>query len=137
MPEGSTLGANGRNDSRYFTRTLKDKLSGIIVLKEAFAPLWLSTLPTASGMVLCKAAVEMAGGKFTTTVPASSGPYRIKEWQPKQKTVLERNPDWKGDKPDFDEVEIFPIDDDKTAELGFEAGDIDFTWVSVSSIGRL
>ena len=116
---------------------VKDKLSGVIVLKEAFAPLWLSTLPTASGMVLCKAAVEKAGGKFTTTVPASSGPYMIKDWQPKQKTTLARNPDWKGDKPDFDEVEIFPIDDDKTAELGFEAGDIDFTWVSVSSIGRL
>jgi peptide/nickel transport system substrate-binding protein len=116
---------------------VKDKLSGVIVLKEAFAPLWLSTLPTASGMVLCKAAVEKAGGKFTTTVPASSGPYMIKDWQPKQKTTLARNPDWKGDKPEFDEVVIFPIDDDKTAELGFEAGDIDFTWVSVSSIGRL
>jgi peptide/nickel transport system substrate-binding protein len=136
--------ANPKNESPYKDDwavldhvEAKDKLSGVIVLKEAFAPLWLSTLPTASGMVLCKAAVEKAGGKFTTTVPASSGPYMIKEWQPKQKTVLARNPDWKGDKPDFDEVQIFPIDDDKTAELGFEAGDIDFTWVSVSSIGRL
>jgi peptide/nickel transport system substrate-binding protein len=60
----------------------------------------------------------------------------IKEWSPKQRTVLVRNPDWQGDKSDFDEIHILPIEDEKTAELGFEAGDIDFTWVSVSSIPR-
>ena len=60
----------------------------------------------------------------------------IKEWAPKQRTILVRNPDWKGAKPDFDEIQILPIEDEKTAELGFEAGDIDFTWVSVSSIPR-
>jgi len=111
--------ANPKNESPYKDDwsaldhvEVKDKLSGVIVLKEAFAPLWLSTLPAASGLVLCKAAVEKAGGKFTTTVPASSGPYMIKDWQPNQKTTLARNPDWKGDKPDFDEFVIFRIDDD-------------------------
>jgi peptide/nickel transport system substrate-binding protein len=115
---------------------VKDKHAGIIHLKEAFAPLWSSTLPTGSGLIMSRKAVEAAGGKFDTKVPASSGPYLIKDWQPKQKTVLARNPDWKGDQPDFDEIHIFPIEDEKTAELGFEAGDLDFTWVSVSSIPR-
>jgi peptide/nickel transport system substrate-binding protein len=136
--------ANPKNESPYKDDwavldhvEVKDQRSGVIVLKEAFAPLWLSTLPASSGMIMCKAAVEKAGGKFTTTVPASSGRYMIKDWQPKQKTVLARNPGWKGAPAEFDEVHVFPIDDDKTAELGFEAGDIDFTWVSVSSIERL
>jgi peptide/nickel transport system substrate-binding protein len=136
--------ANPKNESPYKDDwatldhvEVKDKLSGVIVLKEPFAPLWLSTLPAASGWVLSKAAMEKAGGKFTTTPPAMSGRYIIKDWQPKQKTILARNPDWKGDKPEFDEVHIFPIEDEKTAELGFEAGDIDFTWSSVSSIPRL
>jgi hypothetical protein len=31
---------------------IKDKLSGLIHLKEAFAPLWTSTLPTPSGTIL-------------------------------------------------------------------------------------
>jgi peptide/nickel transport system substrate-binding protein len=115
---------------------VKDKHSGVIHLKEAFAPLWSSTLPTGSGLIMSRKAVEAAGGKFDTKVPAFSGPYMIKDWQPKQKTVLARNPDWKGDQPDFDEIHIFPIEDEKTAELGFEAGDLDFTWVSVSSIPR-
>ena len=29
-----------------------------------------------------------------------------------------------------------PIDDEKVAELGFESGDLDYTWVAVSSIPR-
>lgn len=116
---------------------VKDKLSGVIVLKEAFAPLMTSTLPQSSGTIVCKAAVEKAGGKFTTTPPATSGPYVIKEWTPKQKTVLARNPDWKGEAPAFDEIQVFPIEDAKAAELAFEAGDLDFTWVAGSSIKRL
>jgi peptide/nickel transport system substrate-binding protein len=115
---------------------VKDALSGVIHLKEPFAALWTSTLPTGSGLILSKKAVEAAGGKFETTVPAWSGRYMIKEWQPKQRTVLVRNPDWTGPQSDFDEIHILPIEDEKTAELGFEAGDLDFTWVSVSSIPR-
>lgn len=111
-----------------------DKYSGVIVLTQPFAPLWNSTLPWTSGSIVCKRAVEGVGGKFTTTPPATSGPYFIKEWVPKQKTVLARKPDWYGPKPDFDEIVIFPIDDAKSAELAFEAGELDITDISVSSI---
>ena len=50
--------------------------------------------------------------------------------------MLSRNPDWPGDAPEFDEIHIIPIEDEKTAELAFEGGDLDYTWVSVSSIPR-
>lgn len=116
---------------------VKDKLSGIIHLKEAFAPLWTSTLPTPSGTILSKKAVTEAGGKLGTKAVAQSGPYLLKEWLPKQRTVLVRNPDWKHEPGAYDEVHIHPIEDEKAAELGFEAGDLDYTWTSVSSITRL
>jgi peptide/nickel transport system substrate-binding protein len=115
---------------------VKDKYSGIIVLKHAFAPLFTSTLPTASSIILPKKALDAAGGKFDTKPPCESGPYRIKSWDPKQKLVLVRNPDWKLDHPYYDEIHILPIDDEKTAELGLEAGELDFTMTSVSSITR-
>jgi peptide/nickel transport system substrate-binding protein len=105
-------------------------------LKEAFAPLWTSTLPTESAIILPQKAYEAAGGKFTTKPPCQCGPYRIKSWEPKTKLVLERNPDWKLYRPDFDQIEIMPIEDEKTAELGFESGDLDYTWTSISSIPR-
>ena len=39
--------------------------------------------------------------------------------------------------PAFDEIQIFHIDDEKTAEIAFEAGEIDFTRVSLGSLERL
>lgn len=116
---------------------VKDKLSGIIHLKEAFAPLWTSTLPTPSSTILSKRAVTEAGGKLGVKPVAQSGPYLLKEWSPKQRTVLVRNPDWKYEQGGYDEIHILPIEDEKTAELGYEAGDLDYTWTSVSSIKRL
>jgi peptide/nickel transport system substrate-binding protein len=54
--------------------------SGVIILKEPYMPLWESTLPTTSGIIPCKKAVEkLDGQRFTMTVPAISGPYRIQK----------------------------------------------------------
>lgn len=112
-------------------------LSGVIRLKEPFAPLWWSTLPWNAGLILCKKAMEAAGGRFTTSPPAVAGPYLIKEWQPKQRTTLVRNPVYNGPRPEYDEVHILPIEDEKTAEIGFAAKELDFTATSVSSLPKL
>ena len=114
----------------------KDKYTGVIVLKKPFAPIWMTSLTGSSGTIVCKKAVEKVGGKFTTKPPAFSGPYILKEWKPKQVTILVPNPVWKGPKPIFNEIHFFPIDDEKTAEISFEAGDIDFTRISVSSLEK-
>lgn len=112
------------------------RYSGTIVLKKPFAPLFTTTLPATSGVILPKAAIEQAGGKFSTTPPVTSGPYRIREWTPRTRLILERNPDFKLFDVTFDEIELIPIEDPKTAELGFEAGDLDHAQTSISSITR-
>ncbi len=111
-----------------------DRYSGVIVLKEPFAPLWTSSLPGATGSIVSKKAVEQAGGSYTTEPPATAGPYRIASWQPKQRLTLVRDPDWNGAPGGFAEIQIFPIEDEKAAEIAFEAGELDYTAVSVSSI---
>jgi peptide/nickel transport system substrate-binding protein len=116
---------------------VKDPHSGTIVLKEPFAPLWTISLVRASGSILSRKAMGSIGGKFTTEPPAGSGPYVLKEWQPKQRTILARNPDFYGPAPDFDEVHIYPIEDEKTAEIAFEAGELDYTTISLSSLPEL
>ncbi len=110
------------------------KYSGTIVFKSPFQPVWWTTLPYVPGNIVSMKAVEKAGGKFTNDPPSVNGPYMLKEWKPKQRTILSRNPVWKGPKPYFDEIHIFPIDDEKTAEIALEAGDIDFTRISISSL---
>ena len=113
---------------------VQDKYSGVIVLKEPFAPLWTSSLPAGSGCIVSRTAVEQAGGSFTTEPPATAGPYKIQSWQPKQRLTLVRDPDWNGTPGGFAEIQIFPIEDEKAAEIAFEAGELDYTAVSVSSI---
>ncbi|MCP9483307.1 ABC transporter substrate-binding protein [Shimia sp. CNT1-13L.2] len=116
---------------------VKDKLSGLIHLKSKFVPLWTTTLPTPASCILSKKAMEELGDKITTKPVAQSGQYLLADWQPKQKTVLKRNPDWAHEPGGFEEIHIIPIEDPATAERGFEAGDLDYTWTSVSSLPRL
>jgi peptide/nickel transport system substrate-binding protein len=112
------------------------KLTGVIHLKETFVPLWTTTMPFGSGKIVSKAATEAAGGRFETKIPAQCGRYIMTEWSPKQRVVLKRNADWPGIPGDWEEIQILPVEDEKTAELGFEGGELDYTWVSVSSIPR-
>ncbi len=113
-----------------------DKYNGKIVLKEAFAPLWRSTLPVASGWVLPKKYVEEIGyEKFATSI-LGSGPYLFSEWRPKEQITLTRNPDYSGTPPYYDEIHFIPIEDDKAAEVALEAGELDWSRISVDSFDR-
>ena len=116
---------------------ITDKYSGVMIFKYPYAPLWTSTLPFKPATIVCKKAMEaLPEKKFTTEPPATSGPYVIKDWAHKQRMVLARNPDWNGPRPDFDEIHIFPIDSEASAEIGFEAGDIDFTDISLPTLAK-
>jgi peptide/nickel transport system substrate-binding protein len=124
-----------RDDFAALARVeVADRYSGVILLKEPFAPLWTSTLPSASGCIVSRKAVEQAGGRFTTAPPATAGPYIIKEWRPKQRLTLVRSPDWNGAPGGFEEIRILPIEDEKAAEIAFAAGEVDYTAIAVSSI---
>ncbi len=109
---------------------------GTIVLKEPFAPIWSIALPYSTGNIVSRKAVEAAGGRIGTDPVAESGPYLRASWSPKEKTVLIRNPDWKGEPGAWERVEIYPIDDENTAEIAFEAGELDYTILSLGSVER-
>ncbi|MEW5957606.1 MAG: ABC transporter substrate-binding protein [Chloroflexota bacterium] len=113
-----------------------DKYNGKIILKEPFAPLWHSTLPVQSGTVICKKYVEEVGlEKFATNI-IGSGPYIFAEWRPQEMIVLKKNPDYFGPAPIWDEIQMIPIDDDKAAEVALEAGDLDWSRISIASTER-
>ncbi|MBI1778039.1 MAG: peptide ABC transporter substrate-binding protein [Proteobacteria bacterium] len=112
--------------------------SGVIVLKEPYVPLWNSTLPAGSGLIMCKKAVEkLDGQRFTVDPPATCGPYRIRKFEKGRSVVLERNPDWPGPKPAYDEIQFIVVVDANAAELAFDAGELDITQVPIGSVPRL
>jgi peptide/nickel transport system substrate-binding protein len=113
-----------------------DKYTGVIVLKAPFPGMFLGTLTRSAGTIVSKKAVESVGGSYKTEPPATSGPYLVKEWRPKERIVLARNPVWSGPRPEFDEIHLRPVGDQKAAELAYEAGEIDVTDIAVSSVPK-
>jgi peptide/nickel transport system substrate-binding protein len=111
-----------------------DALTGIIHLKAPRVAFLLTALPWYGGHILCKAATEQAGGRFTVVPPATCGPYRIEAWRPGQSITLSANPDWPGDKPDFTRIRWAIIPDDEVAALAYEAGAIDYTRISLNTL---
>ncbi len=113
-----------------------DKYNGIIHLTEPFAPLWNSTLPVGSGTIVSKKWVEEIGVEAFATSIIGTGPYTFAEWKPQEMVVLKKNPDYWGEEPYWDEIDLIPIEDDKAAEVALEAGDLDFSLISIPSIDR-
>ncbi|MEM7173394.1 MAG: ABC transporter substrate-binding protein [Pseudomonadota bacterium] len=119
----------------FETVEVKDKYSGTIVLKQPFAPFIVSTLSSGTGIILSKAATESVGGKFTTDMPATCGPY-LYEWKQKQWVKLTPNPEWTGTKPAYDNIDCIFITEDTAAALAYEAGEVEVTKIVPQTFAR-
>lgn len=119
---------------------IEDDYTGVIVLKKPFEPLWNITLPYGAGHIVSKKAVMKQtgdGGDFGMKPPCFSGPYVLDEWKPNQYALLKRNSDYAGpDKAQFDEIKVIPMQDEKTAQIAYESGDIDYALISLSSLDK-
>jgi peptide/nickel transport system substrate-binding protein len=111
------------------------KYTGEIVLNKPLASLFATTLPFTPGSIISKKAYEELAEKFATH-PVGSGPYYWKEWKPEQKLILERFDDYFGEKPDFKQIELYPILDKKVAEMSFDKGELNVTEIALDSIDR-
>lgn len=114
-----------------------DARSGLIHLKEPFKPFWYIALPYYGGHIVSKAAVEKAGGSYTTDIPAQCGPYLLEKWEQNQKVTLAANPEWRGEKQAFSRIEYFVVTDDQAALLAYEAQSFDYTRVAMSAAKQL
>ncbi|MBT5435214.1 MAG: ABC transporter substrate-binding protein [Alphaproteobacteria bacterium] len=111
--------------------------TGIIHLNQPFAPIWLTWLCDGTGTIVSKVAVEAAGGKYDGIFNFYCGYYRVSEWVQKQSFSLEPNPNWGGTPPAISNVKFIVIEDEKTAEIAFEADEIDLTNIAIDAIPRL
>jgi peptide/nickel transport system substrate-binding protein len=133
---------NPENESPYKSswRTLDrvevtGKYTGKLVFNKPLASLFTTSIPYTAGAIISKKAYEDLGDKFATH-PIGSGPYRWAKWTPNQKIVLERFEGYYGEKPEFATIEILPIENTKSAEMAFDRGEIDDTFISLDSVDR-
>ncbi len=113
-----------------------DPYTGKLVFKQPQATLWTSVLPMTSGLIVSKKFYTEAGPDKIKTDIVGTGPYVFSSWTPKQQVVLKRNADYWGTQPYYDEIDLIPVDDDKAAEVSLQAGELDFSSISLASVDR-
>lgn len=134
--------ANPRNNSLYtddwstlLRVEVRNELEGVLVLSEPFSPLLTTSLAGPAGAILPAAALRGRESRnFGLELPAVAGPYRISSMDPGRQVTLERNPLWRGRKPMHERIELVLVVDDKAAELAYDAGEVDATRLSASSL---
>ncbi len=114
---------------------VKDKYSGTIVLNQPFAPFMTATLASGTGIILSQKATESVGGKFTTDIPATCGPY-LYDWKHAQYVRFKRNPQWTGAQPYFDDINALFVTEDEAAALAYEAGELECTRITSNAYAR-
>ncbi len=102
-----------------------DDYTVIIKTEKPFAPL-LAVLADRTMAIVNKDFVEANGGKLDN-VADGTGPFKLKEWVPNTRTVLEKNPDYFiPGQPLLDEVIYQPIPDDTARSTAVRTGTVDF-----------
>jgi peptide/nickel transport system substrate-binding protein len=122
------------------------KYSGTIVLKHPFSPLLRSTLPvgatTFSGSVLSKKAVEDKGKDYPTN-PIGTGPYELADYTPQKGVHFKKFAEYKNPAPElgevapWDELEIRIVQENTSAEIALETGELDFTDIAATSLDAI
>lgn len=94
-----------------------------LVLKAPYAPL-LNVLCEPLIGIFNQETYEAAGDAFATK-PISCGPYKVVEWIPENKVVLERFDDFFGGPAPIKNIEVMIIPDETTKTVALENGEVD------------
>lgn len=113
-----------------------DPYTVTFVLKEPFAP-FLANLAMHSATIVSPEAVKKYGKDFSKN-PVGTGPYKFVKWEPGVEIILEKNPNYWGEKAKIDRLVFKPIVDDTTRVTELESGNVDFiVGISPDDLSRL
>jgi oligopeptide transport system substrate-binding protein len=121
--------------------SVKEKYTFQIELVRPYPPL-LNRLITSFGWILPREAVEKYGEDLSTH-PVGTGPFRLAQYVPDNRIVLEKNPGyWAKDQdgrglPYLSTLEIRIIQDEKTQFLEFQSGSLDLGTVPTTDYPRV
>jgi peptide/nickel transport system substrate-binding protein len=111
----------------------------VVKLKNPFGP-FLSNVEIWNMGIVSKADVDKRGDRAFTDVPVSSGAYKVKEWRPNEKLVLEPNPNyWRKGYPKSDAaVELVEVQSAPTRISMLKAGEVeavrDIPWAQIDTV---
>lgn len=110
-----------------------DDYTVVLNLNTADVPL-ASALTTFNAVILSSDVI--ANGDPTTDV-IGTGPFKLESWVPEEKTILSANPDWWGEGPFVDGIEMRVIPDEASILAALRAGEIDFALLNDPLVATL
>ncbi len=110
-----------------------DDYTVVFNLSEPDAPLLAALATTNAAMV---DSADIASGDVAT-VANGTGPFMLESWTPDQTTMLKTNPNWWGDAPKIDGIEIRIIPDETSILAALRAGTIDFAMLNDPLVATL
>jgi ABC-type transport system substrate-binding protein len=120
--------AGGKSDSLNGVRALDDHRLEIRLDKPR--PYILGMLSYNTAAVVCREACEGKNGRLDHTNAVGTGPYRLVDYTPRRRAVLEAFEGYWGGKAYVPRIERAIILDQNTAHLQFEEGRLDFTIIT-------
>ncbi|HLV34805.1 MAG TPA: ABC transporter substrate-binding protein [Spirillospora sp.] len=110
-----------------------DDMTVIFNLSEPDVPL-LTALATTNAAIVPSEMVE--SGDFSSGA-VGTGPFILDSWIPEERTILSANPNWWGEGPFIEGVEIRIIPDEASILAALRAGEIDFALLNDPLIATL
>jgi peptide/nickel transport system substrate-binding protein len=100
-----------------------DDLTVDVVTKEPYGPI-LRTLAMIYPSMVSPAAVQKLGADFSRA-PVGTGPFKFVEWKTNTQIVIERNPDYWGEKALLDRVVFKVVPEEGARMIAIQTGDAD------------
>ena len=100
-----------------------DDLTVDMVTREPYGPI-LRTLAMYCMGIVSPSAVQKLGADFSRA-PVGTGPFKFVEWKTNTHVILERNPDYWGDKPLLDRVIFKVMPEEGARMIALQTGDAD------------
>jgi peptide/nickel transport system substrate-binding protein len=117
------------------TMEVVDNYTIKFTLKEPFAP-FLTNLTSLYGAIVPKEVIEENGNLMQ--VACGTGPFKLKEWIPDNKIILEKNPDYYEEGlPKLDGIEYYVMTDESSRIAAIRTGNVHLIKLPASSISLL
>ncbi len=110
-----------------------DDYTVVFNLSQPDVPL-LAALASTNAAIVDSADIESGD---VATVANGTGPFMLENWTPDQTTTLAANPNWWGDGPNIDGIEIRIIPDETSILAALRAGTIDFALINDPLVATL
>jgi peptide/nickel transport system substrate-binding protein len=94
----------------------------------------LSALTSANTAIMSSEIIETGD---PTVDAIGTGPFVLDQWTPEERTLLSANPDWWGEGPNIDGIEMRIIPDESTIMAALRAGEVDFAMLNDPLVATL